>query len=88
MDVQLTHSRPYHKNDNAHIEQKNHTRVRQWFGSQRYDNPEVVWRRNPLCKGALGQRLNSFLPPLKLENKTKEGNKIRRTGLTHLIFSH
>jgi hypothetical protein len=27
-----TRSRPYRSNDNAHIEQKNWTHVRQWFG--------------------------------------------------------
>ncbi len=30
--VQLTRSRAYHKDDNAHVEQKNWTQVRQWIG--------------------------------------------------------
>jgi hypothetical protein len=33
--VQFTRSRPYHKDDNAHVEQKNWTHVRQWFGYHR-----------------------------------------------------
>ena len=37
--VQLTRSRLYHKNDNAHVEQKNWTHIRQWLGYYRFDNP-------------------------------------------------
>ena len=36
--VRFTRSRAYHKDDNAHIEQKNWTHVRQWLGYQRLDN--------------------------------------------------
>jgi hypothetical protein len=79
--VGFTRSRPYRKNDNAHIEQKNYTQVRQWFGYERYDNPEVVPLINSLCKGALGQLLNYFLPTLKLESKERIGSRtVRRYG--------
>ena len=71
----LTRARPYRKNDNAHIEQKNYTQVRQWFGYERYDNPAVVPLINALCKGALGQLLNFFVPTLKLEKKRREGSQ-------------
>jgi hypothetical protein len=74
----LTRSRSYRKNDNAHIEQKNYTQVRQWFGYERYDNPIVVPLINALCKGALGQLLNFFLPTMKLESKRREGSKVLR----------
>lgn len=74
----FTRSRPYRKNDNAHVEQKNYTHVRQWFGYERHDNPEVVPLINALCKGALGQLLNFFLPSMKLESKRKEGSKTVR----------
>jgi hypothetical protein len=40
--VFMTRSRPYKKDDNAHVEQKNWTHVRQCFGYERHDNPEVV----------------------------------------------
>ena len=76
--VPFTRSRAYRKNDNAHIEQKNYTQVRQWFGYERYDNPDVVPLINALCKGALGQLLNFFLPTMKLESKRREGSKIIR----------
>ena len=40
--VFMTRSRPYKKDDNAHVEQKNWTHIRQWFGYERHDNPAVV----------------------------------------------
>ncbi len=79
--VGFTRTRPYRKNDNAHIEQKNYTQVRQWFGYERYDNPAVVPLINALCKGSLGQLLNYFLPTLKLESKARIGSRtVRKYG--------
>jgi len=74
-----TRSRPYQSNDNAHVEQKNWTHVRQWFGYERYDNPEVVALMNQLTRGALGQLLNLFSPSMKLQSKErdKEGKEHR-----------
>ena len=37
--VRFTRSRAYHKDDNAHVEQKNWTHVRQWLGHARLDHP-------------------------------------------------
>lgn len=76
--VGFTRSRAYRKNDNAHIEQKNYTQVRLWFGYERYDNPEVVPLINALCQGALNQLLNYFLPTMKLEKKQQVGSKVVR----------
>jgi hypothetical protein len=76
--VAFTRSRAYRKNDNAHIEQKNYTQVRLWFGYERYDNPEVVEMMNQLCQGALNQLLNYFLPTMKLESKERVGSKVVR----------
>lgn len=53
--VLFTRARPYQKNDNAHVEPRNWTRVRQHFGYARYDNPAVTPLINTLCPGALGQ---------------------------------
>jgi len=49
--VFMTRRRPYKKDDNAPVEQKNWTHVRQCFGYERYDNPEVVGRMSELVKG-------------------------------------
>lgn len=76
--VLFTRSRAYHKNDNAHVEQRNWTHVRQHFGYSRYDNPAVVPMINALCKGPLGQLLNHFLPTQKLEEKRRNANKVTR----------
>ncbi len=56
----LTRSRPYRKNDDAHVEQRNWTHVRQPFGHERYDNPAVVPLINAPCRGALGQLQTAF----------------------------
>jgi len=77
--IELTRSRPYHKNDNAHVEQKNWTHVRQWFGYERYDKEELVERINTLTRGALGQFQNFFAPTLKLQQKKRdEHGRLRR----------
>jgi hypothetical protein len=76
--VFMTRSRPYKKDDNAHVEQKNWTHVRQCFGYERHDNPELVEPMNGLVKGAYGQLLNYFHASLKLEAKQRVGDKIRR----------
>jgi hypothetical protein len=67
----MTRSRPYKKDDNAHVEQKNWTHIRQWFGYERYENPEVVAAINELVRGPWSQLLNYFHTSLKLEKKEK-----------------
>jgi hypothetical protein len=76
--VRFTRSRPYQKNDNAHVEQRNWTRVRQHFGYERYDNPAVALPINVLCKGPLGQLLNHFLPTQQLREKRRVGPRVVR----------
>ena len=76
--VFLTRSRPYHKNDNAHVEQRNSSHIRAQFGHDRYDNPQVVTLLNALCKCALGQMNNHFFCTLKLKEKRRHEKKITR----------
>lgn len=76
--VFMTRSRPYKKDDNAHVEQKNWTHIRQCFGYQRHDNPAVVEPINTLVKGAYGQLLNYFHASLKLDRKERTAGKVRR----------
>lgn len=76
--VFMTRSRPYKKDDNAHIEQKNWTHIRQWFGYERHDNPEVVEPINELVRGPYEQLLNYFHASLKLERKEKKEGRLRR----------
>jgi hypothetical protein len=76
--VFMTRSRPYKKDDNAHVEQKNWTHVRQSFGYDRHDNPEVVEPINALVRGAYGQLQNYFHASLKLDHKEHQAGKVRR----------
>jgi hypothetical protein len=76
--VLFTRSRAYHKNDNARVEQRNWTHVRQHFGYERYDNPAVAPLINQLCKGALGRMHNHFLPTHQLKEKRRKGNRLTR----------
>jgi hypothetical protein len=78
--VQFTRSRPYHKDDNAHIEQKNWTHVRQWFGYYRFDNPAVVRLMNDLFKNEWRLYHNFFLPSVKLIAKERIGSRINKTN--------
>jgi len=67
--VYFTRSRPYKKDDNAHVEQKNWTHIRQWFGYERYGRPELLEPMNELTRGPYGQLLNFFHANLKLRDK-------------------
>ena len=51
--IQLTRGRPYKKDDNARIEQKNWTHVRKLLGWERYDTPEAVEAMNALYRHEL-----------------------------------
>jgi hypothetical protein len=73
--VQLTRSRAYHKDDNAHVEQKNWTHVRQWPGYQRFDHPDVVPLLNHLYRQEWRLFHNSFCPSVKLISKERLGSK-------------
>lgn len=73
--VQFTRSRAYHKDDNAHIEQKNWTHVRQWLGYERLDDPRVVPLLNNLYTKEWKLFHNFFCPSVKLIAKERIGSK-------------
>jgi transposase InsO family protein len=77
-EIQLTRGRPYKKDDNAHIEQKNWTHVRKLLGWERYDTHQAVEAMNALYGGELRLWLNLFLPSVKLVKKMRVGSKVRR----------
>lgn len=74
--VQYTRSREYKKNDNAHIEEKNWTHVRQFIGYQRFDKIETVALLNDLYLTEWRLYLNFFIPSFKLIEKKRDGSKI------------
>ncbi len=69
--VQFTRSRPYRKNDNAFVEQKNWTHVRQLLGYDRFDNPDLVPLVNDLYVNEWSLFNNYFCPTLKLKEKQR-----------------
>jgi hypothetical protein len=76
--VPFTRSRAYRKNDNAHVEQKNWTHVRQLFGHDRLEHPELVEMMNAVYAHEWRLLQNYFLPKAKLIEKQKLGSKYRR----------
>jgi hypothetical protein len=76
--IQFTRGRPYKKDDNAHIEQKNWTHVRRLLGYVRYDTPAAVAAMNALYRQELRLFQNLFLPSVKLVRKVRVGSRIRR----------
>jgi hypothetical protein len=76
--VPFTRSRAYRKNDNAHVEQKNWTHVRQIFGHDRFDHVELVPLMNQIYAQEWGQFQNHFRPSLKLRSRDKRGSKTVR----------
>lgn len=65
----FTRSRAYHKNDNCHVEQKNWSVVRRYFGYDRLDFQELVPLMNDLYKNELYFYLNHFCRTFKLKEK-------------------
>lgn len=77
--VRLTRSRPYHKDDNAHVEQKNWMWPRQLLGYGRLGDPAAVTAINALYKEVWAPLQNFFLPSMKLRQKWREGSRwVRR----------
>jgi hypothetical protein len=76
--VQFTRSRPYRKNDSAHVEQKNWSFVRQLLGYDRLEDPRLVELINSLYKNEWSLYQNHFCPTFKLLEKKKIGSKYKK----------
>ena len=73
----LSRSRPYHKNDNRFVEQKNSSLVRAYFGNARLDTPAQCAVLNALYE-RMWRYYNLFQPVLHLVAKTAVDTQIRR----------
>lgn len=73
--IELTRSRAYQKNDNAHVEQRNWTHVRQLLGYDRLEDPEMVDLINDLYANEWSLFKNLFCPSMKLINKQRVGSR-------------
>lgn len=73
--IEQTRSREYKKNDNAHIESKNWSVIRQYLGYERFDNPKIMDVLNDLYKKDLYYYINFFISSTKLIDKERIGSK-------------
>lgn len=91
-EITFTRTRPYRKNDNCFIEQKNWTVVRQSVGYGRFEGEAAVEILNELY-GCLRLWVNFFCPQQKLVSKTRNGARVTRrydearTPLQRLLVS-
>jgi hypothetical protein len=77
--VKFTRSRPYKKNDNAHVEQKNWTHPRHLLGYDRLEDASLIPLINDLYANEWSLYQNYFCPSLKLLSKTRVGSKYKKT---------
>jgi hypothetical protein len=77
-EIAFTRGRPYKKDDNAHVEQKNWTHVRKLLGWDRYDSLEAETAINDLYRNELRLMMNLFQPSVKLLRKTRVGARVTR----------
>jgi len=73
----FTRSRPYWKNDNCHVEQKNWSVGRRYLGYFRYDTQQALQTMAEL-EALLGLYVNYFQPSLKLKQKIRNGAKVKK----------
>ncbi len=76
--IDWTRSRPYKKNDQAHVEQKNYTHVRLLLGYGRFSDIELKILVDELYELAWLPLRNYFTPVMKLVEKQRVGSKVRK----------
>jgi hypothetical protein len=76
--VQITRSREYRKNDNAHVEQRNNSVPRRWLGYERMDFAQLAPLVNHYFRDIICPLMNHFFPSFKLANKIRVKSRIRR----------
>ena len=77
-NLRFSRSRPYKKNDNCYVEQKNWFSVRKRFGYLRFDTLKERDLLNDLYRNELRLYKNFFLPRMKLKEKVRIGSKVHR----------
>jgi len=76
--ITFTRSRPYRKNDNCYVEQKNYTIVRRHVGYQRMTGQQQQSLLNDLYDH-LRLYVNYFQPVMKLKSKERNGSQVKKT---------
>jgi hypothetical protein len=75
--ITFTRCRPYRKNDQAHVEQKNGSVVRQLVGYDRYTTPAALKQLGCVYE-LVRLHVNAYLPVMKLVDKQRDGAKVRK----------
>lgn len=75
--ISFTRARPYRKNDNCYVEQKNYSVVRQTVGYQRFDTAAELLLLNQLYD-SLRLYTNFFQPTMKLKSKERLGSRVKK----------
>jgi len=86
--IEFSRSRPYKKNDNSFVEQKNSTHVRAVIGHLRYDTEKELAIINDLYRSELRLDKNFFQPLMKLKEKIRDKGKVHRKYDTPLTPYH
>jgi hypothetical protein len=76
--INMVRRRPYKKNDNAHVEQKNWTHVRRLYGYDRFENEELIPLMNEIYRAYWNPLQNYFIPNMKLVSKERIGGRIKK----------
>ena len=76
--IELFRSRPYKKNDQCYVEQKNYTHVRELFGYDRYTGKLMVQLMNNIYQKEWRLLSNFFYPQIRLKSKVRHGAKVKR----------
>jgi len=75
--ITFTRSRPYKKNDSAHVEQKNWSVVRRLVGYDRYSSKEALEQLNRVYQ-LVRCYVNFFQPTMQLKRKSRHGAKVHK----------
>lgn len=76
--VQMTRGRPYKKNDQAHIEQRNNSHVRKLFGYERLEQMNLIKLMNEIYTEYWNPLNNFWFPTQKTISKERRGGRLVR----------
>jgi hypothetical protein len=77
-NISFTRSRPYKKNDQAHIEGKNYQAIRRVIGYERITQQDIVDHVNDMYQNELSLLNNFFYATQKLKKKERVNGRIRK----------
>jgi len=77
-DITFTRIRPYRKNDNCYVEQKNYTVVRRFLGYARFDTEKQLQIIQEILR-LVEVYVNFFQPVMRLKSKKRIGSHVKKT---------